>query len=116
MSDGQDDLSNSMNDVGLKEKKLEHEKEGKHPLREDKNEKNSERIEEKINLNKVSFGRCSAFGVRHIKIHYVRHNCSDLNIKQLKRNQKKKKLKSSLTLKMFSFKRSKMHSRPSLIQ
>merc|ERR1712168_1726470 len=87
LSDGQDDLSNSMNDVGLKGKKLEHEGEGKHLLKEEKNEKNSERTEEKINLNK-----------------------------QLKQNPKKKKLKSLLTLKMFSFKRSKMHSLPSLIQ
>lgn len=61
-----------MNDVGLKEKKLEHEEEGKHLLKEEKDEKNSERTEEKINLNKVSFVRYSAFGVRHVEIHYVR--------------------------------------------
>ena len=63
MSDGQDDLSNSMNDVGLKEKKLEHEEEGKQLLKEDKNEKNSERTEEKINLNKVTFVRRSVFAI-----------------------------------------------------
>lgn len=61
-----------MNDVGLKEKKLEHEEEGKHLLKEEKDEKNSERTAEKINLNKVSCVRYSAFGVRHVEIHYVR--------------------------------------------
>ena len=61
-----------MNDVGLKEKKLEHEEEGKHLLKEEKDEKNSERTAEKINLNKVSCVRYSAFGVSHVEIHYVR--------------------------------------------
>ena len=101
-----------MNDVGLKEKKLEHEGEEKHLLKEDKNEKNSERTEEKINLNKVSFVRRSVCSPYENFIMFA----TDLNIKQLKQNPKKKKLKSSLTLKMFSFKRSKMHSLPSLIQ
>ena len=59
MSDGQVDLSNSTSDVELKEKtwlKAEDEK-GKQLLKEEKKEENSEKIEDKINLNKVSFPR-----------------------------------------------------------
>lgn len=60
MSDGQVDLSNSTSDVELKEKRVKAEdEEGKHLLKEEKKEENSEKIEEKINLKKVSFLRRS---------------------------------------------------------
>ena len=71
LSDGQDDLSNFMNDVELREKtvvlKVADEEEGKHLLKEEKNEENSERTEEKINLKKVSF-------VQHKNIRSMEHS------------------------------------------
>ena len=57
MSDGLVDSSNSMNDVELKAKL--NEEEGKHLLKDEKNEENSEKIDEKINLSKVSSQRTS---------------------------------------------------------
>ena len=49
-------MSNSSSDVELKEKRVKAEdEEGKHLLKEEKKEENSEKIEEIINLKKVSF-------------------------------------------------------------